>query len=87
MRDAVHNETLGLLEHLPPLRRAVFLCWAVLIGTSVAPGAAQWLRLVAKRDPHATAKLAASLHGRLAGWRTTRQVPVAVAPSPEMGSI
>ena len=44
--NLVHNETLVLLEHLPPLRRAVFLLWAILVGTRDSFGLVQWLRLL-----------------------------------------
>lgn len=42
--NAVHNETLALLEYLSPVRRIIFCVWAVLIGTKRAPGFAQVLR-------------------------------------------
>ncbi len=72
--DAVHNETLALLEHLPGLRRVAFLVWAVAIGTRMDPGIVQVPRLMARGDRHAFAKCRASLAGRMAGWRTFRTV-------------
>ena len=35
--NAVHNETLVLLENLPLIRRTVFIFWAILVGTREAP--------------------------------------------------
>ena len=69
IHDAVHNETLALLDHLPAGRRAVFLAWAVAIGTRAAPGLAQWIRFIAMRDRFASRRLLASWRGRWNGWR------------------
>jgi GT2 family glycosyltransferase len=68
IHDAVHNETLALLDHLPTGRRVIFLAWAAAIGTRAAPGLAQWVRFVA-RDRFASRRLLASLRGRWSGWR------------------
>lgn len=86
MRNAVHNETLSLLENLPTLRRMAFLCWAFLVGTSASLGAVQWIRFMLRRDPHATAKFVASMRGRLEGWRTARGGPAAALPAPAVES-
>lgn len=69
-RNAVHNETLALLEYLPTLRRAIFLLWSVLIGTREAVGLAQWLRLLPQQKAIAGQKLWASLQGRWLGLKT-----------------
>jgi GT2 family glycosyltransferase len=45
VRDAVHNETLALLEHLPPMGRTAYLLWTTAIGSRSAPGPAQAARL------------------------------------------
>ncbi|CAN0379486.1 unnamed protein product, partial [Ectocarpus sp. 4 AP-2014] len=39
--DAVHNETLQVLDHLTPGGRLAFATWATLIGTAVTPGLLQ----------------------------------------------
>jgi cellulose synthase/poly-beta-1,6-N-acetylglucosamine synthase-like glycosyltransferase len=70
--DMVHNETLALLEFLPRARRPVFLVWAVLVGTSAAPGLLQCLRSVRRDGRVAVARLAASQRGRRDGLRTWR---------------
>lgn len=48
LTDAVHNETLAILEHLGPSRRVAFLLWEGLVGTVAAPGALNALRLRAQ---------------------------------------
>lgn len=72
--DAVHNETLALLEHLAPVRRVAFAIWASAVGTRIEPGLAQVPRLLAAGDGHALAKFRSTVAGRVAGWRTWRAV-------------
>ena len=73
MTAAIHNETLGLLEHLPWLNRAIFLLWAVAIGTRIAPGLLQYLRFLPQEGSLAGDKWLASLQGRWQGWQTWQQ--------------
>jgi GT2 family glycosyltransferase len=73
LMDAVHNETLALLEHLRGIPRLAFAAWALLVGTRVAPGLLQFTRLLATGAPSPMAQLGATLAGRLAGWRTARR--------------
>lgn len=75
--NKVHNETLALLQYLPSLRRAVFLVWAVLVGTREAPGFVQWLRFLPSERALAGQKLVASLRGRWQGWQTWQASRVA----------
>jgi len=70
VRESVHNETLALLDNLPPGRRLVFLIWAVLVGTAVAPGGVQYLRFLVQRKPASFRRLVASYAGRLDALRT-----------------
>lgn len=70
MTEAVHNETLSLLEHLSWPNRIVFLLWAIAIGTRIAPGLLQYLRLLHQEGALAGDKLLASLQGRQQGWQT-----------------
>ncbi|HEU4648148.1 MAG TPA: glycosyltransferase family 2 protein [Gemmatimonadales bacterium] len=72
VHDAVHNETLALLEHLPAGRRELFLLWALTVGTRAAPGLAQWMRFLAKGWPSPTQRLLASWQGRWCAWRRWR---------------
>ncbi|TAD91084.1 MAG: glycosyltransferase [Oscillatoriales cyanobacterium] len=62
--NAVHNETLVLLENLPLTRRIGFVFWATFVGTRDAPGFLQWLRFLPKEGTLAGQKLVASLRGR-----------------------
>ncbi len=40
LADAAHNETLAMLEHLPPAGRVAHLAWALGVGTRASPGVA-----------------------------------------------
>ena len=71
LTNSVHNETLILLTYLPPLRRAAFLAWALLVGTWGEPGLLQVPRLVARRDKDVWKRLQATYLGRLAAIRST----------------
>ena len=68
--NAVHNETLVLLENLPSTRRTAFVFWATFMGTRDAPGFLQWLRFLPKEGTLAGQKLVASLRGRWQAWET-----------------
>jgi GT2 family glycosyltransferase len=71
--NAVHNETLALLEHLPTLKRIVFIFWAILIGTRDAFGMMQWFRFLPNEKSLAGQKLLASWQGRWQGWQTWQE--------------
>lgn len=71
--NAVHNETLALLEYFSLLQRIVFLVWAILIGTREALGFLQWLRLLPSEGRLAGQKWLASIKGRWQGWQTWQQ--------------
>jgi GT2 family glycosyltransferase len=73
LMNQVHNETLVLLENLPPVRRAVFLVWAILVGTQDALGFVQCLRFLPSQGSLAGQKWFASLRGRWQGWLSWRQ--------------
>ncbi len=64
LTDSVYNETLVLLTYLPPLRRAAFLAWTLLVGTWAEPGLLQVPRLLARRDKHVGGRLRATFAGR-----------------------
>jgi len=72
MLNAVHNETLALLEYLSLFRRFAFLGWAIAIGTRDARGLLQWLRFLPKEGNLSSQKLWASWRGRWEGWQTWR---------------
>jgi cellulose synthase/poly-beta-1,6-N-acetylglucosamine synthase-like glycosyltransferase len=71
--NSVHNETLALLEHLPPTRHFLFFLWAILVGNRDARGFFQWLRFFPSEGRLAGQKLLASLCGRWQGWQTWKQ--------------
>jgi GT2 family glycosyltransferase len=75
--DAVHNETLAILEYLPSRRRPLFLGWAVLIGRAPGPGFVHTLLRGRPGDGWADRRrrLVATLRGRWLGWRTFRGAP------------
>lgn len=81
----VHNETLVLLDHLPPFRRYVLMVWALVVGHRYAPGLVQWARFAVRRDKEISVKLSASIHGRLEGWRTWRR-SAPIPPAPPSGT-
>ena len=68
--NAVHNETLAILDYLSPTRRFVFLIWSLLVGTREARGVVQWLRFLPKEGDIARQKLWACWLGRYQGWKT-----------------
>ena len=76
MVNRVHNETLVLLEYLPPLRRTLFILWAVLVGTRAKRGFLQYLRFLPSESFLAGQKLLASFQGLWQGWQTWRQTRV-----------
>jgi GT2 family glycosyltransferase len=71
--DGSHNETLTLLERLPPLRRIAFMVFAVIVGTRAVPGLLQFVRLALHGDSMARARTVVSLRGRWEGWQTWRR--------------
>lgn len=71
--NQVHNETLTLLEHLPPIRRIVFLLWSIVIGTRNQRGLIQCLRFLPQEHLLSVQKYFASLQGRWQGWQTWQQ--------------
>jgi glycosyltransferase involved in cell wall biosynthesis len=81
--NAVHNETLALLEYLSPIQQWIFGIWAILIGTRDAMGIVQWLRFLPSEGSFAGRKLQASLQGRWQGWQTwLNHQPVHPQPRP-----
>ena len=72
LTNAAHNETLALVEHFSNTRRALFLVWALAIGTRSKPGLLQWLRRVPREGRLANRSLSATLKGRREGLKTWR---------------
>jgi len=72
VRAATHNNTLATLEHLPRLRRFVFLAWALCVGTRRDFGIVQFLRFAPQGLATAWARLRGSIRGRIDGYQTWR---------------
>ncbi|MEO1394471.1 MAG: glycosyltransferase family 2 protein [Cyanobacteria bacterium J06634_5] len=70
--NAVHNETVALLDHLSPLQRFVFGLWSIFVGSCQAFGLLQWVRFFPTLGSLATQRLLASWRGRQCGWTTWR---------------
>jgi cellulose synthase/poly-beta-1,6-N-acetylglucosamine synthase-like glycosyltransferase len=75
--NLVHNETLVLLEHLPFIRRIIFLLWSIFVGTCDSLGLVQWLRFLPSQGQLASKKLLASWRGR---WQGYQQFVMGYAP-------
>jgi GT2 family glycosyltransferase len=73
LRDATYNETLALLEHLPPVRRLTYLAWAAAVGTSSTPGLAQALRSLPSRGAASFSQLYGAQRGLALGMRDYRR--------------
>lgn len=73
LRDAVHNETLELLEDRNVVSRTLVMTWAVLLGTNEGPGLGQCARRVLHGDRNAISACRAALAGRFAGAATARR--------------
>ena len=70
VRDAAHNETLAVLEYLPPHKRLLYLCWAIAIGTRVTPGFVSAARQSLSLGDGTLPLLRANLSGRTQAIRT-----------------
>jgi GT2 family glycosyltransferase len=70
LRDAAHNETLAMLEHLSPAGRAAHLAWAIGVGSRAAPGLAVSLGTLLGGEGARLALLRGNLGGRAGGIRT-----------------
>ncbi|HEY6888078.1 MAG TPA: glycosyltransferase family A protein [Solirubrobacter sp.] len=73
--DWTFNETLQLLDHLPPSRRVALGVWGSLVGTKRAPGLVSLARHALARHSDAWPTLVTAQQARLAAWRTHRATP------------
>jgi GT2 family glycosyltransferase len=73
LRDATYNETLALLEHLPPGRRLAYLAWASAVGTSSTPGIGQAIRSLPSRGSASWSQLYGAQRGLAMGMRDYRR--------------
>ncbi len=65
--NEVYNETLTLLDYLPPLRRVIFFLWSIMVGTRRGYGIVQWVRFLPQEGVTANQKWFFSLKGRVRG--------------------
>ena len=72
LTDGVFNETLAVLEYLPPARRAAFVAWASFVGTWEYPGLLQLTRLTLQRRAESAERWQATVAGRLDGLQSFR---------------
>ena len=75
VRASAHNEALAILEYVSPLRRLVFVAWAVLVGHTEAPGLLALSRDLTVGRPRAMARFVAAQEGRWLACRTYRREP------------
>jgi cellulose synthase/poly-beta-1,6-N-acetylglucosamine synthase-like glycosyltransferase len=68
--NITHNETVAMLGYLPPLRRFIFLVWAIAIGARESRGLLQWFRFLPKEGALSGRRLWAGWRGRWQGWQT-----------------
>lgn len=68
--NAVHNETLTMLNYLPHVQRFCFMLWAIFVGTRDSFGLIQFLRFLPTDKLRSWQKLLAALEGRWLGWQT-----------------
>ncbi|HEX3927063.1 MAG TPA: glycosyltransferase [Gemmatimonadales bacterium] len=86
LADAAYNETIVLLDYLPAFRRAVFLCWALLVGTRLLPGLVAACALLGRLGPAAFRRGATVMRARRSGWRDWRAAQRAsTLQAPEVG--
>jgi cellulose synthase/poly-beta-1,6-N-acetylglucosamine synthase-like glycosyltransferase len=71
--DSLHNETLALLDYLSPIRRVIYLIWAVLIGVRHRRGILQCFRFLPVEGWLAVNKSLAGIVGRWRGWQTWKR--------------
>jgi glycosyltransferase involved in cell wall biosynthesis len=68
--NIAHNETFILLSYLPPLRRVVYVLWALLVGVRGTPGLVQVLRFLPIERAIVLQRWIVVIQGRWQGWQT-----------------
>lgn len=68
--NAVHNETLAVLEYFSPINQLVFVLWCLLVGNRQAFGLVQLLRFLPSEGQQAVQKWQLSMSGRWQGLQT-----------------
>lgn len=84
LENAVHNESVALLEGRSLIASTIFLSWLLLVGSRESPGILQTIRRTARRDGDTAAAFFASCRGRFAGaitaWRVPRKLHLPTPP-------
>jgi GT2 family glycosyltransferase len=83
LRDISHNETLALLDYFSGVQRFIFLLWAFLVGTRLAPGLLIGPLAVLQRGRAGFVYIKAAFSGRREGLRTHRQAQNVTDPNLE----
>ena len=73
VHDEAHNEAYVFHTRVKGVKWIVWECYAWLIGTKHTTGISQWIRFRLKGDKSATARLRATLSGRMEGIKTARK--------------
>jgi len=85
--NIAHNETFILLSHLPPLRRAVYIAWGLLVGVRGTPGLVQVVRFLPKEGLSVWQRWRAAMQGRWQGWQTWQASRSSSGPDPSNSTV
>jgi len=85
--NIAHNETFILLSHLPHLRRAMYILWALLVGVRGTPGLVQVLRFLPKEGLSVWQRWRAAMQGRWQGWQTWQASRSSAPPNPSNSTV
>ena len=85
--NIAHNETFILLSHLPTLRRAMYILWALLVGVRGTPGLVQVLRFLPKEGLSVGQRWRAAMQGRWQGWQTWQASRSSAPPNPSNSTV
>lgn len=81
-----HNWVYCMLKYMGPVRRCVFMAYALLVGTGTRYGVAKWLAALPRSPRDATVQFWASTRGKIAGVRTYLKHRRGLPPSAEHGA-
>jgi GT2 family glycosyltransferase len=71
-RDLAHNEIYVFLKYMHGIRRPVCILFTLLVGSTAAPGMAQFLRLLLRGHKKVWSRFLASIQGQCEGYKTWR---------------
>lgn len=70
VEDGAFNETLVLMEYLPPINRVAYILYFLLVGNIFTPGLLQCLRILPREKGDAFLRLFAAFRGRWEALKT-----------------